>query len=104
MGCGAIKTKEQNTADIKAKIKETTVEIDRITGIAVQRREEKTAELIKLSLRKRRQILSEIPLFTVAEYDRLNELRVQHSNLNDILERFFTQTFKAKPDKDEPLY
>ncbi len=83
---------------------ETTVEIDRITGIAVHRREEKTAELIKLSLRKRRQILSEIPLFTVAEYDRLNELRVQHSKLNDILERFFTQTFKAKPDQDEPLY
>ncbi len=99
-----MKTKEQNKADIKTKIMETDAEIDRITGIAVQRRDEKTTELAKLTLRERKRILAKIPLFTVTEYDRLNELRVQRNGLNDILERFFTQTFKAKPDKDEPLY
>ena len=99
-----MKTKEQNTAGVKAKIMETDVEIDRITGNAVRRREEKTAELVKLPLGKRMRILAGIPLFTVEEHDRLNELRVQRDGLSDILERFFTQTFKSKPDEDEPLY
>ena len=83
---------------------EIEAEIDRITGNAVHRRENKSAELVKLPLRKRMRILNEIPLFTVEERDRLNELRVQLGGQNDILERFFTQTLKAKPNEDEPLY
>ena len=104
VGCGATKTKEENRDNIKTKIEETTVEIDRITGIAVQRREEKAAELAKLPLEKRMQILAETPLFTAAEYDRLDELQAQLSGLNDILERFFTQSIHPTPDEDEPLY
>ena len=104
MGCGAIKTKEQKKADIKTKIMETEAEIDRITGNAVRRREEKTTELAKLSLSKRMQILVEIPLFTAEEHSRLNELREQLNGLNDILERFFTQAFQAVPNEDDPLY
>ena len=99
-----MKTKEENRADIKTKIEETTVEIDRITGIAVHRREEKATELAKLPLEKRMQILAETPLFTAAEYDRLDELRVQRSGLNDILERFFIPSIHSSPDENEPLY
>ena len=99
-----MKTKEENRADIKAKIVETDAEIDRITGIAVHRREEKAAELVKLSLGKRKRILDEIPLFTSEEHDCLNKLRVKRSGLSDILERFFTQAFKSLPNEDEPLY
>ncbi len=99
-----MKTKEQNTVDIKAKIMETDAEIDRITGNAVRRREKKTAELAKLSLSKRMRILTGIPLFTEEEHSRLNELREQRNGLNDILERFFTQAFQAVPSEDDPLY
>ena len=99
-----MKTKEQNKDAVKAKIMETDAEIDRITGDAVHRREEKAAELINLPLEKRMQILTEIPLFTVEEHDCLNKLRVKRSGLNDILERFFTQVFQSLPDEDEPLY
>ncbi len=104
MGCGTIKTKEQNKADIKARIMETEAEIDRITGNAVHRREEKIAELISLSVGKRMQTLSGIPLFTEEEHGCLNKLRVKRSGLNDILERFFRQTFQSLLDEDEPLY
>jgi len=99
-----MKTKEQNEADIKAKIVETDVEIDRITGDAVHRREKKTAELAKLPLGKRMRILAEIPLFTEEEHTRLDELRVQRAGLIDILERFFMQAFQSIPTEDEPLY
>ncbi len=99
-----MKTKEENQTDIKAKIAKTGAEIDRITGDAVHRREEKAAELAELSLEKRMQILAETPLFTAAEYDRLEELRVKRSGLSDILERFFKQAFQSLPDEDEPLY
>ena len=99
-----MKTKEENRAYIKTRIVETDAEIDSITGHAVQRRDEKTTELIKLSLGERMRILNEIPLFTAEEYDRLNELRVQRSGLSDSLERFFEQTFRSAPDEDEPLY
>ena len=99
-----MKTKEQNRAEIEAKKVKVDAEIDRITGNAVHRREEKATELAKLSLEKRMQILAETPIFTAAEYDRLDELRVQLNGLNDILERFFKQAFQSLPDEDEPLY
>ena len=104
MGCGAIKTKEQNEADIRAKIMETDAEIDRITGDAVHRREKKVDELISLSVDKRLQTLSGIPLFTEEEHECLNKLRVKRSGLSDILERFFKQEFQSVSDEDEPLY
>ena len=99
-----MKTKEQSKDAIKAKIMETDAEIDRITGHAVQRRDEKTTELIKLPLEKRMKILEEDPLFTAEEHDCLNKLRVKRSGLSDILERFFTQVFQSPPGEDEPLY
>ena len=104
VGCGTTKTKEENQAEVEAKKVEVDAEIDRITGDAVHRREEKAAELAKLPLEKRMQILAETPLFTAAEYDRLDELQAQLSGLNDILERFFTQSIHPTPDEDEPLY
>jgi hypothetical protein len=99
-----MKTKEQSKDAVKAKIAETDAEIDRITGIAVHRREEKAAELINLPLEKRMQILTEIPLFTAEEHDCLKKLQIKRSGLSDILERFFAQAFQSLPDEDEPLY
>ena len=99
-----MKTKEENRAEVEAKKVEVDAEIDRITGDAVHRREEKATELAKIPLEKRMQILAETPLFTAAEYDRLDELRVRLNGLNDMLERFFKQTFQSLPDEDEPLY
>ena len=100
MGCGTIKTNEQYRADVKAKIMEIDAEIDRITGIAVHRREQEVAEL---PFTKRMQALAETPLFTPAESERRNELQIQRDGQSDILKRFFKPALQAELDEEEDL-
>ena len=100
MGCGTIKTNEQYRADVKVKIMEIDAEIDRITGIAVRRREQ---EVAGLPFTKRMQTLAETPLFTPAEQERRNELQVQRDGQNDILKRFFKPALQAELDEEEDL-
>ena len=103
MGCGATKTNEQHIADREAKILEIDTEIDRITGIAIHRREEYIAKLAKIPLGKKMPILAETPIFTPAESERINELQVQRSGQNDVLKRFFKVALQAELDEEDDI-
>jgi len=82
---------------------EIDAEIDRITGNAISRREEYTAQLAGMPLRKKMPTLAETPIFTTAEQERLNELHIQLNGLEDILKRFFKPALQAELDEEDDL-
>ena len=82
---------------------EIDIEIDRVTGIAMRRREEYITQLAKMPLRKKMPTLAETPIFTPAEKERINELHVQRDGLDDILKRFFKPALQAELDEEEDL-